>query len=699
MSHVYYEFRVHLLHIEPEIWRSFILPADASFKDLHIAIQDAFGWQQAHLYEFMRPFKRSAQTIAGVPKESFPFGGPSGTPDAAKVGLWSYFDALPTCLYLYDFGDSWEHHVKRVRTFEEEKARKNVRELTGGAYAGPLEDSGGVWGYETYAEFVRTGEVPDGWSREELGDLLEGWDPDHFDLKKATRAFGAASRVDRIPREETTPIAPDVKDRSHLHKKHQEVFELLTDQMIAGGLDDQTIQHAHDMLEDFLEAADPPARKPAIYAAAIEYILSGFYDNFWDRAELSQQDLADVYGTSTVSISKAYREIEEALSIEHNDPRYFTPSDEDMEDLLREVFADVAPMPALPAELGFIPAPILYTLSTLPRSSEAWEIARRALPSSYQGEGSYACVLHDADENGLYIMKDGAPISPEILVMLDAATRLDHLPSHLTISPAADDERLRTFLDFLGIGLAVGDCHVASRVDVDDLYQEGAPRARGETREAQELSVSTGREIYEASMQLWELAPWEHVIDSQLIAIESSREGAPPMTVSVVGNNDESYGILIFTSFKDWERFFDLAVAHDLRERDIQHLPRVLCLNYEDYDELPEEIMFDVARAYGVELDEIEESIPLFPLPSTMLEGDLHETSQSEGELILDALRGVVMLFQDHPDLAAPDAPPEPMRITIVKADDILVKAVAPHPKLQRFLERLDFDDHPWFVE
>ena len=69
MGHVYYEFRVHLRYIEPEIWRSFILPADASFKDLHLAIQDSFGWQQAHLYEFMRQFKRSAQTIAGIPKE------------------------------------------------------------------------------------------------------------------------------------------------------------------------------------------------------------------------------------------------------------------------------------------------------------------------------------------------------------------------------------------------------------------------------------------------------------------------------------------------------------------------------------------------------------------------------------------------------------------------------------------------------
>ena len=454
MGHIYYEFRVHLRYIEPEIWRSFILPADASFKDLHLAIQDAFGWQQAHLYEFMRQFKRSAQTIAGIPKEMRTFGGSAGTPDAAKVGLWSYFDALPSCLYLYDFGDSWEHHVQRVRTFEETKERKTFRELTGGAYAGPPEDCGGVWGYETIAEFVRTGEVSDGWTKEELGGWLEDWDPDRFDLKTAKRAFGAASRVSRIPREEVAAAEVDFKDRSHLHKKHQQVFELLTDHMVAGGLDDQTIEHAHSMFEDFLEATDPPPRKPAIYAAAIEYILRGFYDNFWDRAELSQQDLADVYGTSTMSISKAYREIEEALDLEHNDPRYFTSSEKSVDDFMREFFFDAAPMPEFPAELGIIPAPILSTLSMLPRSSEAWEIARSALPSSYQGDGSHACVLHDTEDNGLYIIKEGVAIPPEIVAIVDAAMRLEHLPSHLTVSPAADDETLRTFLDFLGIGLA-----------------------------------------------------------------------------------------------------------------------------------------------------------------------------------------------------------------------------------------------------
>lgn len=698
MGHIYYEFRVHLRYIEPEIWRSFILPADASFQDLHLAIQDAFGWQQAHLYEFMRQFKRSAQTIAGIPKEMRTFGGSAGTPDAAEVGLWSYFDALPSCLYLYDFGDSWEHHVQRVRTFEETKERKTFRELTGGAYAGPPEDCGGVWGYETIAEFVRTGEVSDGWTKEELGGWLGDWDPDRFDLKTAKRVFGAASRVSRIPREEVAAAEVDFKDRSHLHKKHQQVFELLTDHMVAGGLDDQTIEHAHSMFEDFLEAADPPPRKPAIYAAAIEYILRGFYDNFWDRAELSQQDLADVYGTSTMSISKAYREIEEALDLEHNDPRYFTSSEKSVDDFMREFFFDAAPMPEFPAELGIIPAPILSTLSMLPRSSEAWEIARSALPSSYQGDGSHACVLHDTEDNGLYIIKEGVAIPPEIVAIVDAAMRLEHLPSHLTVSPAADDETLRTFLDFLGIGLAVGDCHIASRADVDDLYLASESNFRREIEDDQELTSATAREIYNVSRQLWKLAPWRHVLDTQLIAIESSREGAPPMTVSVVGNIDESAGILIFTSFEDWERFFELAVDSYPSAENIRLLPRVHCLNFEDYDELPEEIMFDIARAYDVELDEIEEAFPLFPLPSMMLDGNLHEPSQPEGELILDAVRGVVTLFEDHPELAARNASPKPTRITTIERDGISVKAIAPHPRLQRFLERLDFDDHPWFI-
>ena len=48
----YFDFEVSLLEIEPRIWRRFRLAVVSSFETLHDAIQDSFGWQRRHLYEY-----------------------------------------------------------------------------------------------------------------------------------------------------------------------------------------------------------------------------------------------------------------------------------------------------------------------------------------------------------------------------------------------------------------------------------------------------------------------------------------------------------------------------------------------------------------------------------------------------------------------------------------------------------------------
>lgn len=38
--------------VEPSVWRVLALPNTATYHDLHRAIQEAFDWQDYHLYEF-----------------------------------------------------------------------------------------------------------------------------------------------------------------------------------------------------------------------------------------------------------------------------------------------------------------------------------------------------------------------------------------------------------------------------------------------------------------------------------------------------------------------------------------------------------------------------------------------------------------------------------------------------------------------
>jgi pRiA4b ORF-3-like protein len=137
----YYELEVLLRDAKPRIWRRFLIADNASFLDLHEAIQDACGWTDTHLFAF---HDRGGEPIAGLPDDEY--GEPD--PDAKKVKLRSYFDGEEgtSCVYEYDFGDSWEHDVKLVRTAE--LPEKFARKLLGGARAFPPEDCGGIPGYE-----------------------------------------------------------------------------------------------------------------------------------------------------------------------------------------------------------------------------------------------------------------------------------------------------------------------------------------------------------------------------------------------------------------------------------------------------------------------------------------------------------------------------------------------------------------------
>ncbi len=171
-----YELDVTLVGVRPRIWRRIAITADATFGDLHHAIQDACGWDDAHLYAFRTT---AGAVIGGSPFED-PFGG--SRPDAHDLGLAGYFAQHERCQYEYDFGDSWLHDIEVVRRIDEPVNYR--RQLLDGARAFPPEDFGGLPGYAECVEAAAGGDDPDG-RREWLSD----WDPEHFDLAQLKRHF------------------------------------------------------------------------------------------------------------------------------------------------------------------------------------------------------------------------------------------------------------------------------------------------------------------------------------------------------------------------------------------------------------------------------------------------------------------------------------------------------------------------------
>ena len=180
----HFDFQVSLRDVARRIWRRFLIRSDATFADLHAAIQDACGWERCHLFEFRKG--KIGAVLAGTPDED---GFEETGPDAEDVPLASFFSPRgpKSCLYLYDFGDGWVHDVELKGIVTSPEAFE--RRLLDGARAFPPEDSGGVGGYERYVTVVTQHQDPWG---EDIGRVLEwlgGWQPEEFDLAAVRRRF------------------------------------------------------------------------------------------------------------------------------------------------------------------------------------------------------------------------------------------------------------------------------------------------------------------------------------------------------------------------------------------------------------------------------------------------------------------------------------------------------------------------------
>ncbi|MCC5863476.1 MAG: plasmid pRiA4b ORF-3 family protein [Gammaproteobacteria bacterium] len=137
-------FDVRLRGIEPPIWRSFEIREQASFWDLHVAIQDALGWLDCHLHEFTPEGPRTRHGVRiGIPDDDFGADVLPGWEESVRL----YFHTPGVrMLYTYDFGDDWQHDVELV-SIEPRVTGTRYPRCIAGERACPPEDCGGPHGY------------------------------------------------------------------------------------------------------------------------------------------------------------------------------------------------------------------------------------------------------------------------------------------------------------------------------------------------------------------------------------------------------------------------------------------------------------------------------------------------------------------------------------------------------------------------
>jgi hypothetical protein len=170
-----YQLKITLRGIEPEIWRRILVPESYTFYDLHVAIQDAMGWEDYHLHRFE---VRDIKAPAGRVIIETPFAEPEDDEilESTEVPLSVVFQKPgDRAVYIYDYGDNWVHDVV-LEKIEPKEPKKKYPLCLAGERACPPEDCGGVSGYYRCLEAFRNKDDSQGvlsW----LGD----WDPDKFD--------------------------------------------------------------------------------------------------------------------------------------------------------------------------------------------------------------------------------------------------------------------------------------------------------------------------------------------------------------------------------------------------------------------------------------------------------------------------------------------------------------------------------------
>ncbi|MET3696867.1 pRiA4b ORF-3-like protein [Bacillus oleivorans] len=148
-----YQLKITLRRTSPPVWRRIEVDDRTSFRSLHKLIQIAFEWYDYHFHEFQVRDPYGPKSTRFI--ESRIVIGNLETDIDYKFYVDQVFDEnhaflcdwlireKDKCMYVYDFGDYWEHEIllEKIKPAEERDSYPRCTKVMRGA---PLEDSGGI---------------------------------------------------------------------------------------------------------------------------------------------------------------------------------------------------------------------------------------------------------------------------------------------------------------------------------------------------------------------------------------------------------------------------------------------------------------------------------------------------------------------------------------------------------------------------
>ena len=192
-----YDLRVSIQDTDPLIWRRVQVPETITVPELHRVLQTAFGWENRHLYGIRCVDRLGQPRVIIGPDDAAE---ETGAEPASGVVLFELLDAQqagPSTLeYEYDFGDVWTHTFEVMGPAE---LPAGALRCIGGANRGPVEDSGGTFGYARLIEALADPSHEEhqelsGWYRFAMGQDAGTFEPDAFDAAALNRRLGELAK-------------------------------------------------------------------------------------------------------------------------------------------------------------------------------------------------------------------------------------------------------------------------------------------------------------------------------------------------------------------------------------------------------------------------------------------------------------------------------------------------------------------------
>lgn len=181
-----FTLRVTLKGLKPAIYRKFEVPSNITLRNLGELILDVMGWDGYHMHQFRVGDKYYAPKWQSDESYHTPFFDKGNNFFSEDYVLSDVLSEKGKAIeFEYDFGDSWRHEVKLSSVGEFKENDDYAVRFVDGKRACPIEDCGGVWGYEAICAHYKGDDSFDDGFDDDFFDYYidEYFDPEYLDVK------------------------------------------------------------------------------------------------------------------------------------------------------------------------------------------------------------------------------------------------------------------------------------------------------------------------------------------------------------------------------------------------------------------------------------------------------------------------------------------------------------------------------------